>query len=226
MDDLRLRNRLGVARPGTARFGSAWRGVVRSGEARIISSSHTGPGWVRFVEVRQGKVRFGRVGRGKARDFYSTKRKSSMFDISVDNVEAGSVLSQADCEALFGFSYEINPTVYQFKLMQLSDYVEKELAKLDRILTVVCDGQTVRVLTHEQASIYNQKHFDNAIRKMRRCNRRLQAVDIRELGPDRIKQHDGGIVRQSRILQAIKTSTRDITPEIRKIDRPVMFRKE
>jgi hypothetical protein len=149
-----------------------------------------------------------------------------MFDISIDNVEAGSVLSQADCEALFGFSYEINPTVYQFKLMQLSDYVEKELAKTDRILTVVCDGQTVRVLTHEQASIYNQKHFDNAIRKMRRCNRRLQAVDIRELGPDRIKQHDGGIVRQSRILQAIKTSTRDITPEIRKIDRPVRFKKE
>lgn len=148
-----------------------------------------------------------------------------MFDISVDGVEAGSVLSQSDCESLFEFSYEQNPTVYQFKLMQLSAYVEKELAKIGKILTVVCDQQTIRVLTHEEASAYNQRNFDNAIRKMRRCNRRLLAVDVRELGSDRVKSHDSGIVRQSRILQAIRSTARDITPETNRPTRPVMFKK-
>lgn len=149
-----------------------------------------------------------------------------MFDIDFESVAAGSVLSEADCEKLFGVTYGVDPVQYQFKLMQLSDYVERELAKRGDMLTVVCDGRTVRVLSHEEASIYNQRHFDNAIKKMRKCNRRLTAVDIREMSQEQIAQHDKSLVRQSRILMAIKSKTRDVAPEPRKIERPVMFKRE
>ena len=148
-----------------------------------------------------------------------------MYEIDIESIEPGSVLSQSDCDQLFGFAYETNPVEWQFKLMQLSDYVERELHKANRVLTVVCEGRTVRVLTHEEASIYNQKHFDNAIKKMRKCNRRKQAVDVTTLNEDQRKSHDSGLLRQSRILQAVKQVSKDVKPEVRRVDRPVMFRK-
>lgn len=148
-----------------------------------------------------------------------------MYEIDIESIEPGSVLSQSDCDQLFGFAYETNPVEWQFKLMQLSDYVERELHKANRVLTVVCEGRTVRVLTHEEASVYNQKHFDNAIKKMRKCNRRKQAVDVSTLNDDQRKSHDNGLLRQSRILQAVKQVSKDVKPEVRRLDRPVMFRK-
>lgn len=161
------------------------------------------------------------VGRGQAR----VLKGKRMHDIDIESIEPGSVLSQSDCDQLFGFAYETNPVEWQFKLMQLSDYVERELHKANRVLTVVCEGRTVRVLTHEEASIYNQKHFDNAIKKMRKCNRRKQAVDVSTLNEDQRKSHDNGLLRQSRILQAVKQVSKDVKPEVRRLDRPVMFRK-
>ena len=148
-----------------------------------------------------------------------------MFEVDIEGIEPGSMLSESDCELLFGFAYEKNPVDYQFKLMQLSDYVERELAKANRVLTVVCEGRTVRILTHEEAAVYNEKHFQNAIKKMRKCNRRKTAVDVAGFTEDAKKSHDQGLIRQSRILQAIKLSAKDVTPQPRKLERPVMFKK-
>ena len=149
-----------------------------------------------------------------------------MFDIDLETIEPGSVLEMHACEKLFGYSREDNPTKYQFDLMRLADYIHRELIKHDRVLTVICDGSDVRVLTHQQASDYNQQHFQNAIKKMRKCHRRLIAVNTAELDAARVIHHDKSIVRQSRILQMIRSAGRgNIDIEPRKLDRPVMFKK-
>jgi len=148
-----------------------------------------------------------------------------MFDIDLETIEPGSVLEMADCEKLFGYTREDNPTKYQFDLMRLADWIHRELCKLDRILTVVCDGSDVVVLTHQQASDYNVQHFANAIKKMRKCHKRLAAVDTRELDAAKIQIHDKSLVRQSRILQMIKTVRSDVQAEARKLERPVLFKK-
>lgn len=149
-----------------------------------------------------------------------------MFDVDIDSIETGSVLGVSECEKLFGYTRQSDPVRYQFDLMRLSDWIGKELFKRDRLLTVTCDGSDIRVLTHEQASDYNQKHFDNAIKRMRKCSKRLAAVDIRELTAERVKTHDRAIVRQSKILQMIRNVRGNISPEPKKSDRPVMFKKE
>jgi len=148
-----------------------------------------------------------------------------MFDIDLETIEPGSVLEMADCEKLFGYTREDNPTKYQFDLMRLADWIHRELCKLDHILTVVCDGSDVVVLTHQQASDYNMQHFANAIKKMRKCHKRLAAVDTRELDAAKIQIHDKSLVRQSRILQMIKTVRSDVQAEARKLERPVLFKK-
>ena len=149
-----------------------------------------------------------------------------MFDVDIASIDCGSFLAESDCQKLFGYARIDDPVRYQFDLMRLSDWIGKELAKAGKVLTVTCDGAEIRVLTHEQASEYNQKHFDNSIRRMRKCMRRLSAVDIRELDSDRVKRHDKAIGRQSKILQMIKSVRGTSEPEARRLDRPVMFKKE
>lgn len=199
-----------MAGRGWARHGLAWRG-----KAWIITSSHTRPG-----PVWRGMARRGLAGQG----FFLTE--VFMFDIDLQTIEPGTVLEMADCEKLFGYTRENNPTRYQFDLMRLADWIHKELCKFDRILTVVCDGSDVRVLTHQQASDYNVQHFANAIKKMRKCHKRLAAIDTRELDAAKIMIHDKSLVRQSRILQMIKTVRSDVQAEVRKLERPVMFKKQ
>ena len=151
-----------------------------------------------------------------------------MFDIDVSSIEPGSVLEMSDCEKLFGYAREQNPTKYQFDLMRLADWIYKQLTKDDKTMTVICDGSDIRILTHQQASDYNQQHFHNAIKKMRKCHRRLIAVDITELDAAKVTLHDKSIVRQSRILQTIKSISRGADVEVtpRKLDRPVLFKKD
>ena len=199
-----------MAGRGRAGRGVAWQGMD-------FLSSHS-----RFGVARHGGARPGAVWQGKV--FFLTE--VLMFDIDLQTIEPGTVLEMADCEKLFGYTRENNPTRYQFDLMRLADWIHKELCKFERILTVVCDGSDVRVLTHQQASDYNVQHFANAIKKMRKCHKRLAAVDTRELDAAKITIHDKSLVRQSRILQMIKTVRSDVQAEVRKLERPVMFKKQ
>ena len=149
-----------------------------------------------------------------------------MFDIDLETIEPGSVLEMEACEKLFGYLRKNDPIKYQFDLMRLANYIYCESANRGRIFTIICDKSDVRVLTHEQASDYNQQHYKNAIKKMRKCHRRLVAVNTAELDAARIANHDKSIIRQSRILQMIQSVGRgEITAEPRKQDRPAMFKK-
>jgi hypothetical protein len=149
-----------------------------------------------------------------------------MFDVLTDSVEPGSILPIQECERLFGYKRGDDPIRYQFDLMRLSDWLGKELLKKGNPLTVTCDNNEIRVLTHTEASDYNQKHFLNSIRRMRKCHSRLMSVDTRDFDQDRVKGHDKAIVRQGRILQMIRKTTSITKAEAHKSERPVMFKKQ
>lgn len=147
-------------------------------------------GEARHGEVRQGLFLFG---------VYKMK-----FDIDVSALQPGSVVEQSVCEKVIGFSRSSNQYEFQFNLMQLAEHISRLLWKDGRKWTVTTKDGTVCVLTHEQASKYNTQRFQNAIDKMRRCNRRLVAVEIAEIPKEHRAQHDEAIAKQSRILQGMR----------------------
>ena len=113
---------------------------------------------------------------------------------------------------------------FQFRLMQLADYIGKLLWKEGKKYTVCTRGSEVHVLTHEQASKYNDSRFNGAVAKMRKCNRRLIAVDVSKLSPEMRQQHDETIARQSRMIQALKggKAKLEVKPVVRNV--PVVVR--
>jgi hypothetical protein len=132
------------------------------------------------------------------------------FDINVEHLEAGHTIEQSTCERVIGFRRDANQYGYQFALLQLGDFIQRSLWKSGKCFTVRTSNGEVQILTHEEASKYNESRFDLAIDKMRRCNRRLTAVDVGQLSPEARSDHGSAIIRQSRMLQLLGTVKRDI----------------
>ena len=138
------------------------------------------------------------------------------YEIDVTNVEAGTTVDQSECERILKISRKGNEYEYQFALMQLAEFVQKSLWKIGKQFTVTTSSGAVNILTHEEASKYNESRVDLAIAKMRRCNRRLNAVEIGALSKEARNDHGRAIIRQSRILSMLKTANRDLEPEVTK----------
>lgn len=138
------------------------------------------------------------------------------YEIDVTEVEAGTTVDQSECERILKISRKGNEYEYQFALMQLAEFIQKSLWKIGKQFTVTTSSGAVNILTHEEASKYNESRFDLAIAKMRRCNRRLNAVEIGELSKEARNDHGRAIIRQSRILSMLKTANKDLEPEVAK----------
>lgn len=130
------------------------------------------------------------------------------MEFDVDEIEVGCVIDKATIEAALGYTQESNWREYQFSLMKLQHELAMQLSQEGKLFTVVVDGGSLRVLTHEEASKYNDAASKNAIQKMERCLRRSQAVDTGDFSDDALKFHERSLLRQSRILQAIKSVRR------------------
>lgn len=126
--------------------------------------------------------------------------------IDLTNVEPGHVFSMAQCEEAIGFPRDRDRYQWNFMLMQLCEQVQKQLWNSGKHFTVVTSKSEIRVLTHAEASEYNANMFDNAIKKMRRTNRKLMAVDTTGFSENALVSHEKAIVKQSRILAMMKPS--------------------
>lgn len=158
--------------------------------------------------ARPGTARQGEAGHGK--DFF-TKVNRMNFDIDVENVEPGTTIEQSTVEQIIGIKRKGNEYEYQFALMQLGEFMQRSLWKIGKQYTVRTSGGEVQVLTHEEASKYNDSRFDLAIEKMRRCNRRLTAVDVGQLSKEARDEHGRAVIKQSRMLAMLKSARAELT---------------
>lgn len=145
------------------------------------------------------------------------------FDIDISDVVPGSTIEESECERIIGIKRSEDMYRFQFALMQLGEYVGKLLWKDGKQYTVRTSNGCVEILSHEEASTYNASRFDLAISKMRRCHRRLIAVDAGQLPDEKRGQHTDSIVRQSKMLLALRDcrKERDLTPVASKRSMPV-----
>ena len=156
-----------------------------------------------------GKARLGEAGLGLAgsgEDVFYKRKYRMKFNIDVSNLSCGDVVEQSQCEQIIGFTRNEDMYGFQFAVMQLSEHVQRLLWAGGKQFTVVTENGSIRVLTHEEASKYNAARFDGAIAKMRRCHKRLTAVDCGEFDSETKTNHMKSILKSSRILTAIKST--------------------
>ena len=166
-----------------------------------FNKSITGWAWL-------GMSRLGWARQGSARQGDFEKRNHMKFEIDIDVLIKGSVISVAECERVLKLRRDDDVAGYQFGLMQLCDFVQRSLWKVGREWTLKTSQGEILVLTDEQASEYNASQFENGMAKMRRSNKRLRSVDIRNIDESKRNEHDERVSKQGVILQCIKSSRR------------------
>lgn len=187
---------------GKARYGGAWLVVAMRGMVRILLNRFmVGHETARCAPVWCGPARYG---------FFKRKHEAMRFELQVDEIKPGDVIEQSQCEVLIGFSRSSDKYAFQFQLMRLADFIATSLRKIGREYTVTTREGSVCILTHEQASRYNVSKFAAGLRKSRRSFRRLLAVDTSALTVEAKTEHGENLVKQSRVLQAISSRSKDL----------------
>lgn len=101
---------------------------------------------------------------------------------------------------------------YQLELLSIGQIITSQLDKLNRPYTVVIRKEEIMVLTHAEASKYNQNKFSNGLKKAKRANRKLVHVDVSQLSPAEKERHDAAIIKQSKLVSLIEMGSR---PEVK-----------
>jgi len=133
------------------------------------------------------------------------------FEVDFSHLEIGDEISQSECEQIVGATIE--QAAYSIRVMQLCEQISKSLWAIGKRYTVATVKGKVRVLTHEEASIYNASRFENGIDKMKRCHTRLLAVDAGELTDERRRVHERECINTSKMLAVIGQTKKEIRLE-------------
>ncbi len=132
----------------------------------------------------------------------------ALFNIS--EMEKGNVILQEQIELLCGVNRKDDVELYRFHQMRAAQQLANALAGRGKVYTVVCRKCNIHVLTDSDASKYNQRAFDNGVKKSRRSTARLLSVDVSNLSPAEVVEHDRATNRQARALAALKAGMRGL----------------
>lgn len=130
--------------------------------------------------------------------------------INIEAIHPGYVISKEIIEQIC----QVIPTdiesykKYQLELMNLTTIISRELDRLGRPYTVRTHHGEIIILTHADASKYNQKKFSGGIKKMKKANHKLIGVDVSQLTPAERERHDAAIIKQSKLVSLIEMGSR------------------
>lgn len=130
------------------------------------------------------------------------EREAWTFDIS--DLVPGFEISREACEQMIGLRYE-HDMRYGLELVKLASHIDRLIRDDGRLCTIRTQGGGVQVLTDSDAARYNADRFENAIDLMRRCKRRLDAVNVAKLDPDELRAYDRNRNRQAKTLAAVRS---------------------
>lgn len=152
----------------------------------------------------------------------NNEREAWVFEAS--ELVPGFEISREACEQLIGLRYE-HDMRYGLELVKLASHIDRLIRDDGRLCTIRTQGGGVQVLTDSAAARYNVDRFENAIDLMKRCKKRLDAVNVSRLDPDELRAYDRNRNHQGRTLAAVRavvledmslTNVRPKKPSMRK----------
>lgn len=143
-------------------------------------------------------------------------RELSTYPIDFDTIEKGSNVSPEAIEHAYGLR-RTDPK-YRLKQLDLRDRIVDELAVRGLRVTVKLVGDSLRVLTDEEAARYNPDMFDRSIRGAARAHQRNTHVDPSQLTEEQRARHERNLEVQGKMLQGVRSARRSavLTPARRR----------
>lgn len=129
--------------------------------------------------------------------------KLNKWPLDVEELNKGDVLPVERIEEITG---EVRGTNgFQFAKMRIASFIEMEREHQGIPVVIKHEGETLRVLTDEEAAIYTETRFHDALRSAGRSHYRQSAyIDTEQLTNGTREKHEWHILVNSRILQAVR----------------------
>jgi hypothetical protein len=130
--------------------------------------------------------------------------------IVLERLEKGTTLEPEFLEALF----EVPRTdgTYRLKMLSLIEEIQDESNKAGRPLLCRDDDFGIRIMDDSEALKYKKRAHDLTVRRLYRTNTHLSRIDESKLDDLEKKAHEREIIRQSRVIQAVKSERRRPMP--------------
>lgn len=127
--------------------------------------------------------------------------KAAKYPIDYDLVKKGDLFTIEELEKIL--SRRRDHKQFPFYLMGFAKNIEREMASRGQVVTVAQVNGSLKVLTDQEASIYNHDMFARNIRGLIHCHQRALGVDVVDFKEDERKTHDRMLEVQGKTLQAV-----------------------
>lgn len=129
------------------------------------------------------------------------------YPIDFDTYEIGDVIGVDVIEHAFGVKRDDRR--YRLSQLAMANAAERAFMERGQLVTIKSQGDDVAILSHPEASIYNERRFKSALSSMVRCHARHTAVPMDQLPDDESRtRHTITNMRNGRTLQAAKQARR------------------
>lgn len=120
----------------------------------------------------------------------TTHIQSHPHPLDYSKLSKGDVVTVAQMEHIFGFSRESDPVTFQFRTMKFVLEVEQSCEEAGLLFTICQRDGEVRILTDDEAHVYNREAHEQSVRRMIRTLKRLSWVDREKLVGVSKEDHD------------------------------------
>lgn len=123
--------------------------------------------------------------------------KTSEYPLNFSEIEKGDVLDTPTLEKIVVEKFGTDS--FTFKVLSLQGKITDETG-----YTCKNTGDTLLILTDEQASLYNDRMFKRMRRGMFHRHQLMQNVDVKQLSDSARLEHERKILNQSRYISALR----------------------
>ncbi len=147
-----------------------------------------------------------------------------LYPLDFSALRKGSLITNDQLEQILGVNYKERPEEFRLKTLGLQARIHDTLG-----FTALIKRDGLRILTDSEAQAVNHNRFGRHLRGARRRHELALEVDPVNLTEEERHSHDESLIRESRILNSIRSELRKVTMEERATLLPKMrkeFRQE
>ena len=146
--------------------------------------------------------------------------EATPYPLDFDALEKGQTLPAGELERITNEKRGTND--YRFAVLKLTGRIQDELRDRGRPVTVCTKGDDLLILTDAEASIHNEELYKQRLRQLVRTHRRACEVDVANLTEQQKQEHDGRLLVQGRLLQALAAEKKKLQLEAAKRTVPAL----
>ncbi len=129
---------------------------------------------------------------------------TTVYPLETESLKKGDVIPATVIEQIVKVSADDRS--YQFKALQLKEFITKSLAKRGELVTVVIRGASIVILTDAESGPYNSRMGRIGARRIRRSLARHSVVDLSKLTDEQRKEWDRDQIKLSLMATGLKNS--------------------